>query len=296
MPRDEVSVVRKFILDELAGAAALLPGKYAGDYPNEKGRITKYAALAVKARAAFYFGDYAMAESTAKEIMDKGGYSLFKISQLSDAQQKEADEMALFVDFDKYGINRDEFIKGMFSYEALWHTETANPEYIMTRQYTAVSDEDWVGYTAIRPNQLGGWSSVTPTQNLVDCYWAVDGKEADVPSLPQRAAAYAKIKADADAYQLTEQDKQEQLNKFTAFASNIIKSGKLKDYDYMKEFCNRDSRLYVSVLFPFKGWYETNYGNKYVYEWIKGGNNESKTGFNFRKMSPLENDPNNSGN
>lgn len=299
VPRDEVSVVRKFILDELTEAAALLPEKYAGGYPNEKGRITKYAALAAKARAALYFGDYAMAESTAKEIMDKGGYSLFKISQLSDAQQKEADEMALFVDFDKYGINRDEFFKGMFSYEALWHTENANPdnpEYIMTRQYTAISDEDWVRYTAIRPNQLGGWSSVTPTQNLVDCYWAVDGKEADVPSLAQRAAAYAKIKADADAYQLTEQDKQEQLNKFTAFASNIIKSGKLKDYDYMKEFCNRDSRLYVSVLFPFKGWYETNYGNKYVYEWIKGGNNESKTGFNFRKMSPLENDPNNSGN
>lgn len=299
LPRDEVSVIRKFVLDELTEAAALLPEKYAGGYPNEKGRITKYAALAMKARAALYFSDYATAEAAAKEVMDKGGYSLFKISQLTDAQKKEAEEMALFVDFDKYGIDKDKFIKGMFSYEALWHTENANPdnpEYIMTRQYAAVSDEDWVRYTAIRPNQLGGWSSVTPTQNLVDSYWTVDGKEADVPSVAERAAAYAKIKADADAYQLTDQDKEAQLNKFTAFATGITKSGKLKEYDYMKEFFNRDSRLYVTVLFPFKGWYETNYGDGFIYEWIKGGNNESKTGFNFRKLSPLENDPNNGGN
>lgn len=63
----------------------------------------------------------------------------------------------------------------------------------------------------------------------------------------------------------------------------------------MQEFRNRDSRLYASVLFPFKGWYETNYGTDFIYEWIKNGNNESKTGFNFRKMSPLENDANNDG-
>lgn len=123
VPRDEVSTVRKFILDELTEAAAVLPAKYAGGYPNEKGRMTKYAALAVKARAALYFGEYAIAEQAAKEIMDNGGFSLFKINQLTEAQQKEADEMALYVDFDKYGIDRDEFVKGMFSYESLWHTE-----------------------------------------------------------------------------------------------------------------------------------------------------------------------------
>lgn len=36
VPRDEVSTVRKFILDELTEAAAVLPAKYAGGYPNEK--------------------------------------------------------------------------------------------------------------------------------------------------------------------------------------------------------------------------------------------------------------------
>ena len=126
VPRDEASVVRKFILDELTEAAAVLPAKYKGGYPNEKGRMTKYAALAVKARAALYFGEYAVAEQAAKEVMDNGGYSLFRISELSDAQKKEAEEMSLYIDFDKYGIDRDKFVKGMFSYEALWHTENAN--------------------------------------------------------------------------------------------------------------------------------------------------------------------------
>ena len=47
----------------------------------------------------------------------------------------------------------------------------------------------------------------------------------------------------------------------------------------MQEFRNRDSRLYASILFPFKGWYETNYGTNFIYEWIKNGNNESKDWF-----------------
>ena len=121
--------------------------------------MTKYAALAVKARAALYFGDYPTAEAAAKEIMDKGGFSLFQVSELTEAQKKEAEEMELYIDFDKYGIDRDKFMKGMFSYESLWHTENGNPdnpEYVMTRQYTASSwdYQDMTRNTRIRPNQL----------------------------------------------------------------------------------------------------------------------------------------------
>lgn len=291
VPRDEVSVIREFILKELTEGAAGLPEKYSGSYPNEKGRVTKYAALSLKARAALYFGDYSTAESTAKEIMDNGGFSLFRISSLSEAQQKEADEMDLYIDFDKLNIDKDKFIKGMFSYEALWHTEngsTDNPEYIMTRQYAA-SDwdyQDMVRYTSMRPNQLGGWSSVTPTQNLVDSYWAADGSKPNLPSKTERASNYTELRKEADDF--IEADKK---NTFRMFVENKVKSGEIKNEKYISEFRNRDSRLYVSIMLPFKGWYETNYGTDFAYEWIKGGNNESKTGFNFRKTLSLENDP-----
>ena len=63
----------------------------------------------------------------------------------------------------------------------------------------------------------------------------------------------------------------------------------------MQQYRNRDSRLYVSIMLPFKGWYETNYGTNFAYEWIKNGNNESKTGFNFRKTLSLEMDAANQG-
>ena len=88
IPRDETSKIREFILNELTEAAAILPEKYAGSYPNEKGRMTKYAALAVKARAALYFGDYPTAEAAAKEIMDKGGFSLFQVSELTEHKEE----------------------------------------------------------------------------------------------------------------------------------------------------------------------------------------------------------------
>lgn len=296
VPRDEVSKVREFVLSELTAAAEILPEKYTGGYLNEKGRVTKYAALALKARAALYFGDYALAESTAKEIMDKGGFSLFRISSLNAAQQQEADEMDQYIDFDKYGIDKDKFVKGMFSYEALWHEENGNPdnpEYILTRQYAPVGwdYQDMVRYTSMRPNQMGGWSSVTPTQNLVDAYWAIDGKSAPkLPSVEERANAYDEIKAEVDAYK-----KADPKNTFIRFVQEKLKAGKLKDYKYIQEFRNRDSRMYVSILMPFKSWYETEMGTDYSYEWIKNGGNESKTGFNFRKMVALENDPSGNG-
>ena len=36
------------------------------------------------------------------------------VSELTEAQKKEAEEMELYIDFDKYGIDRDKFMKGMF--------------------------------------------------------------------------------------------------------------------------------------------------------------------------------------
>lgn len=65
------------------------------------------------------------------------------------------------------GIDKDKFVKGLFSYETLWHKENANPgnpEYILTREYMADDNNcDWTRYTYIRPSQMGsGYSSLSP--------------------------------------------------------------------------------------------------------------------------------------
>lgn len=293
--RDEVGKVREFILKEFTEAAAVLPESYNGSGEfNEKGRITKYAALSLKARAALYFGQYDVAEAAAKEVIDNGSYSLWRMSgELNDVQKKEAEEMALYVDFAALGIDKDKFTKGMFNYESIWYTENAtvdNPEYILARQYVDPDQMDMVRYTSMRPNQLGGWSSVTPTQNLVDAYWLADGQTvATPPAVKDRAAAYEAMIKEKNAVTPAEGS-----TKFLTFVAAKTADGTLTQYDYMKEYRNRDSRLYASVQFPFKSWYETEEGDAYAYEWIKGGNNESKTGFNYRKMVALKGDPTNS--
>lgn len=90
----------------------------------------------MRARAALYFGNFAEAEASAGKIIQEGHHSLFRVTSLNAAQQKEADEMEQYIDFEAKNIDKDKFVKGMFSYECLWHKENANPdnpEYLVTR-------------------------------------------------------------------------------------------------------------------------------------------------------------------
>ena len=52
--------------------------------------------------------------------------------------------------------------------------------------------------------------------------------------------------------------------------------------DYIKEFKNRDTRLYASIIFPTSRWNQIEKG--FTFNWNKGGNNTSRTGYNFRKL------------
>jgi hypothetical protein len=281
--RDPVEKVRSFILDELEEISKILPEKYSGGYMNESGRITRYGALALRARAALYFKNYAEAEKSAKEVMDSGKHSLFRMTgALDDAQKKEALEMDLYVDFNELGIDKEKFIRGMFSYETLWQKENAspsNPEYVVTREYMAdANNYDWSRYTYMIPMSMSihhGYSSFEPMQDLVDAYWKVDGKTMQNRiSADQRAEDFKAIWNHA---------KDLSTDDYKLFAT----SNELMTYNYMKEFKNRDSRLYVTLMFPFKGWHGSPKGEFY-YKWdpsvIDRNGNESWTGFSYRKM------------
>lgn len=282
--RDEVKDVRKFILDELEDSYNYLPDKYSGGFLNEKTRITKYAALSLKARAALYFGDYRTAEDAAKKVIDSGIYALHKINSLPDGTEKEIAEIEKLVDFSGQGINKERFLKGIFSYRSIWDKENVNadnPECIIVKEYIPGNSSyvDLVRYTSMRPDQMiAGWSSVVPTQNLVNMYWNANGEKNSNPTVSKRAESYKTLET---AYS---NEMKESSKSFTDIANEWINSGKFLDFEYFNEFKNRDTRLYASIMFPFKRISDTDAGENFVYRWKKGGKNESTTGFNFIKM------------
>ena len=50
-------------------------------------------------------------------MISEGHHSLFRVTSLNAAQQQEADEMEKYIDFAEVGIDKDKFVKGLFSYE-----------------------------------------------------------------------------------------------------------------------------------------------------------------------------------
>lgn len=138
--------VIQFILNELDTIAPTLPKTYEG---SDRGRITRGAALALKARVELFNEKYAECAVSCKEVMDLGVYSLFP------------------------------------SYQDLFRKKNEyNSEIILDRGYLETDPNMTVGLQILAPESTpgGGWSSVDITQSLVDSYEMVNGKTIDDPT------------------------------------------------------------------------------------------------------------------
>lgn len=280
--RNPQSEVYDYIISEAKACYEALPASYAA---SDYGRVTKWAARTLQAKAELFAGRYADAAATAEDIMKNGGFSLYKTDQIFD--QKEYNEMDQFVDWASLGIDKDKFMKGVYSYNGIW-LDPDNSECILSRQYMdATGFMDYVRYQYIRPSQCAtdGWSSITPTQNLVDAYWTADGKEFTPPAQATRVANFTSMDNE-----WIDDNGQSGIS-VKDWADARIAANTLKDYPYMQEFRNRDARLYASILFPYKSWNQTEQGEfTYRFRYRSSPNeqnNESKTGFNWRKMSAV---------
>lgn len=122
-----------------------LPASYTADA--DKGRITKWAAMAVKARICLFESDWESVKDLTSKIMSEGGFSLFK-----DASNPAN------------------------SYQALFEIENeGNPEVILDRQYMYPSFYHSDQSTFLPPT-IGGTGSLLPLQELVDSYIMLDGR------------------------------------------------------------------------------------------------------------------------
>lgn len=132
-----------FILTELGDIAPHLPISYSG---SDVGRITRGAALALRARVELYNGEYSDCVADCQQVMQLG-YSLFP------------------------------------SYSDLFRMANKNnSEVILDVEYAANTNlSNWV-IGVMASNSYGGWSSIDPTQGLVDAYEMDNGKTIDDPS------------------------------------------------------------------------------------------------------------------
>ncbi|HVY73705.1 MAG TPA: RagB/SusD family nutrient uptake outer membrane protein [Puia sp.] len=141
LDRTPVSQVWDFISQELTEAAGLLPLTQ-----TDKGRVTKGAALAIKARAMLYAGRYQDAADAAQAVMNLNVYSLYPA------------------------------YKNLFSYAA-----ENNQEVIFDIQF--IKDTYANNAFAISaPKSVNGNSIYVPTKNLVDAYEMTNGDSISDPA------------------------------------------------------------------------------------------------------------------
>ncbi|WP_236973463.1 RagB/SusD family nutrient uptake outer membrane protein [Membranihabitans maritimus] len=132
------------IYEDLDYAAQVLPT----DWPEaEKGRITKGAALALKARVALYNENWSLAVQSTQAVMDLGKYELYQ--NYEDQFQYQGEHSS--------GVILDT------DYEKSVHA-TSYARFFGSRNIT-------------------GWSTVVPSQFAVDSYEAIDGKPIDESSV-----------------------------------------------------------------------------------------------------------------
>jgi hypothetical protein len=137
VPRNTEEEVKKLVYDELD---ALIPDLNVT--PAARGRIAKGAALAIKMRSALYWGDYQRAKDAAQAIIDLKQYNL---------------------------------APGTDGYANLFNVSgQGSDEIILSVQYVATTKSlGTIGQ--MYNNADGGWSSIVPTQNLVDAYEMSNG-------------------------------------------------------------------------------------------------------------------------
>lgn len=143
--RNKKAEVVDFILNELQEASAKLPVTQTGV---NLGRITKGAALALKARVALYNMKFDMAEKAAKEVMDLNVYQLYSNGNAATSYN----ELFTYKGKIKNAANKETILARLHSLEAL--------------SFHNMSREAQV------PDQASRWN---PTKSLVDAYLCIDG-------------------------------------------------------------------------------------------------------------------------
>jgi hypothetical protein len=167
--RDKEEDVYNFILSECDAIAADLPETYAAtDY----GRPTKYAALALKSRAAMYAAS--IAQWGTVQLNGVVGIPAAKTQSLWQASynaSKAIMDAGMFQLFNKYPADKAK------NYQSIW-LEERNEETIFAKQFTGLGGVggNWdVMQAPRRWNPIGEGQATVPYLETIDEYENIDG-------------------------------------------------------------------------------------------------------------------------
>lgn len=137
--------ILQFILDEL-DAAMVLPNSYSSP---DKGRFTKGAAMALKARVLLCENRWSDVAKICDDMINKG----------------LAGNLDLFTNY-----------SGLFKPE-----NKNNVEVLLNVEFMPINREHGIQYFLIPPS-IGGFAAISPTQELVDSYILLNGNTINTPA------------------------------------------------------------------------------------------------------------------
>ncbi|MBD1395358.1 RagB/SusD family nutrient uptake outer membrane protein [Mucilaginibacter glaciei] len=180
---DEVSIPRStfaesvsYVVKELDEVSAILPVSYSG---NDYGRVTKGAAMAVKAKLLLFaasplFNGNTYPQPSTAEGIAAAGYPTFDVTRWKAA----ADAAQAIINSGAYALNIDNATAPGYGFYALF-LKRINSEYIYF--YNRVPNRDWEQFY-LPVSRGNGSRNGTPTQTLVDAFPTSTGKAITDPT------------------------------------------------------------------------------------------------------------------
>jgi len=174
VPRDKEEEIYDFVLNEVDAIYEDLPDKASED---ERGRATKYAALALKSRAALYAGSIAQFGSVQLD-----GVLGIENSRSDYYYQEAYDAAEKIMDSELFHLYNEIPSDKVANYRAVF-TDKWNSEVIFARDHNEIPMADGGGGTGIaydfmatpRPNGWGAGQILAPYLEMIEEYEYVDG-------------------------------------------------------------------------------------------------------------------------
>ncbi|WP_433901566.1 RagB/SusD family nutrient uptake outer membrane protein [Sphingobacterium puteale] len=170
VPRSSTTACIAQIVKDLDLAKSLLPGKWDG---GNWGRITSGAAAALKGRVLL---TYASPQFNPNDSRDRW-----------EAAYAANTEAKALLEQNGFGLFQTGGTTGGKAWSDMWFTEVNNPEAVIVYGFnnassssTAVKNNGWE--QAIRPRELSGAGSISPTKQIFDAFPMLDGKNIDDPT------------------------------------------------------------------------------------------------------------------